>query len=94
MIVEYGYYFGYYINRSKSWLIVKPEKEEAHIIFADTTIKISEGRKHLVAVIGTNKFNELIKEWIGEIRKLAEIAKTIQHIYIWVKGAKSVPSRP
>ena len=86
-IIHYGPFLGYYVNPSKSWLIIKPEiVEEAEKIFADTDIKItSEGRKHLGAVIGSLNFkNEyidgLIDEWIEEIKKLSEIAKTEPHV--------------
>ena len=46
---------GYYPKASKSWLVVKAEKEEeAREIFADTGIQITtEGRKYLGGYVGT-----------------------------------------
>ena len=81
-----GKKFGYITNAEKSWLIVKPAKEEAaRELFKNSSIQItSEGHEHLGAVIGSEQFkNEYVKmkveEWKTEVLKLSEIAKTEPH---------------
>ena len=82
-IISEGSKIGYYVNESKSWLIIKDENrlKEAKRIFNTTNIKITaEGKRHLGASIGSNDFrdiyaNEKIREWCDEIEKLADYAK-------------------
>ena len=55
-VLHYGPYLGYYINESKSWLIINDEyiqiKKET---FQDYNIKITtDGHRHLSAVVGSN----------------------------------------
>ena len=78
-----GPQFGYFPNAGKSCLIVKPEKELiAKKLFEGTNLKITvTGQRHLGAVIGSNTdkeryVKEKVTEWIKEVRKLSEIAKT------------------
>ena len=85
-ICRLGPYIGYYVNPTKTWLIVKDhELEEATRIFAGTGIKItSEGRRHLGGVIGTNEnkmkyIDEKIDVWCREIEVLSTIAATEPH---------------
>ena len=72
---------GYYPKPSKSWLVVKPEKEEeARQIFADTGIQITtEGRKYLGGYVGTRAgavkyVRELQDEWLEQLAELTKIA--------------------
>ena len=54
-----GINIGYYVNTSKSWLILKdPERlNEAETIFADTAIKVTiEGKRHLGEALGNDNF--------------------------------------
>ena len=81
-----GPQFGYFPNAEKSCLIVKPEIElSAMQLFEDTKLKITvAGQRHLGAVIGPNidkerYVKEKVTEWIKEVRKLSEIAKTEPH---------------
>ena len=60
--------YGYFVNASKTWLIVKPEYlDVARELFKNTSIGItSEGRRHLGASIGSREFttdyvNEKVK---------------------------------
>ena len=85
-ISYYGPFLGYHLNAGKSWLIVKPEKAvEADRIFADSMINVTcEGRKHLGAVIGSELFknsfvDNLVDEWIDEIKLLSKISSTEPH---------------
>ena len=58
-IISEGKKFGYYVNKSKSWLLVKNPNnlDHAQNIFKDTGIKITcEGKRHLGAVIGNEHF--------------------------------------
>ena len=51
MIAE-GKKYGYFVNESKSWLIIKDNSqlENAKMIFHDTAIKFTtEGKRHLGA---------------------------------------------
>ena len=56
-ICRLGPFIGYYVNPTKTLLIVKGhELETALQIFAGTGIRItSDGRRHLGGVIGTNE---------------------------------------
>ena len=73
--------FGYFPERSKSWLVVKEkEVQKGQSVFRDTNIKITtEGQQHLGAVIGSEIFKqkyvqEKIDQWIKELRVLCKIA--------------------
>ena len=63
--------FGYFPEGSKSWIIVRENaKERAQTIFDNTKLKIiTDGQRHLGAVIGTANFKqnymkEKINQWI------------------------------
>ena len=78
--------YGYKTNASKTWLIVKEEKEkDARELFRDTNIEITtEGQRHLGAVIGSQQFKQTyvqkkVQEWSEEVDKLSEFAKTEPH---------------
>ena len=82
-VVHYGPMLGYYPKPSKSWLVVKPEKEdEARRIFEGTGIQITtEGRKYLGGFVGTregaiNYVNTLQEEWLEQLEELTKIAKS------------------
>ena len=87
MTISEGKKFGYYVNESKSWLIIKNPNhlDHAQNIFKDTGIKITcEGKRHLSAVIGSEVFKseyvrEKITNWTQEILKLTEYSKTQPH---------------
>ena len=86
MITE-GQKIGYYVNESKSWLILKDEKEldNAKRMFANTSINFTTtGKRHLGAALGNKTFkDEYVKakvvEWCKEITKLSEISKKQPH---------------
>ena len=82
-ICLYGPLLGYYPKASKSWLVVKAEKEEeAKQIFAGTGIQITtEGRKYLGGYVGTRAgaekyVNSLQEEWVEQLEELSKIAKS------------------
>ena len=56
-LVKSGPAFGYFPNAAKTWLLVKPEKQqEANSIFGDTGIQItSDGRQYLGAGLGSDE---------------------------------------
>lgn len=93
-----GRKYGYLVNGSKSWLIVKSGllAEEAERVFGDEVNITTEGQRHLGAVIGSQEFKdqycrEKVRVWKGEIETLSEIAKSQPHAaYIaFTKGYKS-----
>ena len=72
-ICEVGPHFGYHINASKSWIIVKPHlQEEAEQVFMGTGIKITtEGKRHLGAALGNERYREeyvgnLVNDWVKQ----------------------------
>ena len=76
--------FGYYVNDSNSWLIIKDPNylDHAQNILKDTGIKFTcEGKRYFGAVIGSDDFKseyvrEKITNWTQEIIKLTEYSKT------------------
>jgi hypothetical protein len=89
---------GYFVNGSKSWLIVKtPEMAvKAKEIFGDTVNITTEGKRHLGAVIGSETFKreyceDKVNTWIKELSTLCEFAETQpQAAYAaYTKGYKS-----
>ena len=85
---QLGPLFGYHPKPSKTWLIVKEEKQkEAEAIFGKEFNISTEGRKYLGSFIGTDlgkeKFmKEQLEEWESDIMNLADIAKQEpQHAY-------------
>jgi len=59
-VVESGPKYRYYLQPTKSWLIVKQEKlEQARRAFEGTGIQITiEGERHLGVVIGNEEYKE------------------------------------
>ena len=55
-----GKKFGYLVNGSKSWLIVKSDVlvDEAKRVFGDEVSATTEGLRHLGAVIGYQEFKD------------------------------------
>ena len=83
-IIENGSKISYYVNESKSWLILKnPEKfNEAKVLLGNTGIKFkTEGKRHIGAALGNDTFrseyaNRKVKTWCDEIEKLCVYAKS------------------
>ena len=78
-----GNQYGYYVNQSKCWLIVKSEKlaDEARHVFGNSVNVTTDGKRHLGAVIGSENYRKeycekLVKNWVSELTKLSEIADT------------------
>ena len=78
--------FGYYVNASKSWLIVKEEHQtDAIDIFANNGVRITkEGKRHLGAALGRETFFEefvtaKIQEWVQEVDQLSNIVSMQPH---------------
>ena len=87
VVIEVGRKYGYYVNESKSWLILKDPNllEEAMRLFDGTGIKFTTaGKRHLGASLGSLDFRDeyvgnKIAEWRKEVEKLAEFAKSQPH---------------
>ena len=82
-LVENGPSFGYYPNALKTYLVVKPGKEDqARKIFEGTAVQITiEGRRYLGGALGTQEFVEKfmadkVSDWSSEVRRLAKFAAT------------------
>ena len=78
-----GQKFGYFVNGSKSWLIVKSGElaEEAMRVFGEEVNITTEGQRHLGAVIASQEYKDQYCEvkvcaWKEEIKRLSEIAKS------------------
>ena len=87
-LIAEGKKYGYFVNESKSWLILKDGEriEAAKEMFKDTAIKFtSEGKRHLVgAAIGSDNFRKIyarekVNLWCQEMERLSEYAKTQPH---------------
>ena len=81
-LLEVGPKLGYYPKPAKSSLITKPETHATgKQLFKDTKVKITNsGKRFLGSVIGTFTFkrqyaNEIVSQWISEIKVLSQIAK-------------------
>ena len=97
-LCEEGKKYGYLVNGSKSWLIVKSQElaDEAERVFGDEVNITTEGKRHLGAVIGSKEYKdqycaEKVQGWKREILTLAEIAKSQPHAayIVFTKGYKS-----
>ena len=97
-LVEIGKRYGYHVNGSKCWLIVKsPDaKTEAEKVFQNKVKITYEGKRHLGAVIGSESYkneycNDIVNGWVKELSTLCEIAEVQpQAAYtVFTKGYKS-----
>uniref|UniRef100_A0A1X7TMQ9 Reverse transcriptase domain-containing protein n=1 Tax=Amphimedon queenslandica TaxID=400682 RepID=A0A1X7TMQ9_AMPQE len=78
--------FGYNVNPSKSWLLVKPSVlGRARLIFGDTSINLTtNGYKYLGSPIRSHKFvhdciRTTVSEWVIQLESLSSIAQTQPH---------------
>ena len=85
-VQELGPDFGYYVNTTKSWLIVKEEfKDTAKELFRDSKINITtSGRPYLGSPIGTSEFmsdfvGSKISLWMKTIKTLNDVALSSPH---------------
>ena len=83
---SHGPAFGYFVNNTKTWLVVKEEVEsEAQSLFRDTNIHItSEGRPYLGSPLGSQAYVESfvhakVDSWRSVILSLAEVALSSPH---------------
>ena len=79
----YGPYLVYYVNESKSWLVIKEKYIEiANETFRDYNIKITtDGHRHLGAAVGSNENKEefvmtKVSEWVKQLQILTNFACT------------------
>ena len=75
----HGLKYGYHVNGLKSWLIVKsPEiAEEATTIFGQNVNITADGKRHLGAVIGSEKYKKeyyegVVDNWVEELCDIAD----------------------
>ena len=85
-LVSVGPSFGYFLNSSKTFLIVKPEYlSQAEFLFANTNITVTlQDQRYLGTALGSQGFAEeyvlrKVTDCINEIIQLSEIAHTHPH---------------
>ena len=85
-LVSAGLDFGYFVNPSKSWLLVKPSVlDRARLVFGDTSINLTTtGYKYLGSPIGSIEFVHdcictTVNEWVIQLESLSSIAQTQPH---------------
>ena len=85
-LVEIGPQYGYFLNASKTWMVVKKEKfEEAQAVFDGTGVNVTqEGKRYLGASLGTKAFtenfvSEKVLEWTKEIEVPSTFAVSQPH---------------
>ena len=85
-LVFHGPDFGYFVNPSKTSLIVKEGHQlDAIACFENTNVKITtNGKSHLGAALGTEEFvngfvKDKVQQWVEEVKLLSVIAQTQPH---------------
>ena len=85
-VLHYSHYFDYYINESKSWLIMTEGYIQiANETFRDYNIKVTtDGHRHLGAVVGSNENREVfviakVSEWVKQLEIVTEFECTEPH---------------
>ena len=85
-LCEIGPSFGYFVNATKTWLIIKGHlQQDAASIFSGSGIGISmEGRPYLGAAIGSDSYVnsfvvEKVKGWSAEVKRLSRFAESQPH---------------
>ena len=82
-LTDEGAPFGYLVNGSKSWLLVKSPvlANRAKEIFGDKVNITVDGQRHLGAVLGSKSYKDSyckskVQKWAEELVQLSVIAKT------------------
>ena len=85
-LCEIGPSFGYFVNATKTWLIIKGHlQQDAASVFSGSGIRISmEGRPYLGAAIGSDSYVnsfvvEKVKGWSAEVKRLSRFAESQPH---------------
>ena len=78
--------FGYFVNPQKTWLVTKDNLlSSAREMFDDSRINVTtDGRPVLGSPVGKPEYiaqfvSQKVKQWVGEIEKLSEIADSQPH---------------
>ena len=85
-LLHYGPKYGYFANAEKSYLLVKPEKQdEANLVFGDTNITVCcTGKRYLGGTLGCEEFarhylEQKVGKWVEELNRLATMASSEPH---------------
>ena len=83
---QVGPSFGYFVNPQKTWLVTKDNLlSSAFDIFGNSSVNITtDGRPVLGSPVGKPEYitefvSQKVKQWVGEIERLAEIADSQPH---------------
>ena len=83
MLAEKGPKYGYFVNPSKTWLLVKEcHLDSAKEIFKDSGVQITtEGKVYLGFLIGPDHMKDVfvqgkVESWLTELEELSSIAVT------------------
>ena len=101
-----GQYYGYFVNVSKTWLVIKEGLDDkARSAFGDTNVQItSEGRPYLGSALESPHFvnqfvSEKVQHWSTELKQLSSIAISQPHAafaaYIsskWSYVSRTIPN--
>ena len=81
-----GPLYGYFPNRLKTHILVKPQHvDKAKVVFKDTAITISEeGKQYLGGAMGISSFVQQfvlrkMEGWVKEVEKLSKFVETQPH---------------
>ena len=85
-LVSIGPAYGYHVNASKTWLVVKePHLSAAIFSFGNTQVNITtEGKPHLGAALGTQSYIDQyvahkVQLWSSELKRISSIATSQPH---------------
>ena len=101
-VIEAGSRYGYYVNETKSWIILKHGNKlpQAQTMFKETNINFTtEGKRHLGAALGSKNFrgeyaSSKVNDWCAELdnRKLQSLNlnQPIQHLFTGNKESSTI----
>ena len=84
-LLLFGPDYGYFINASKCWLLLKDPAAADTALFDGTGVNVcSDGRRYLGSAIGTSDFvnnfvSAQVQAWCDELSVLTDIARSQPH---------------
>ena len=100
---EEGSLYGYYVNETKSWMILKHGNKLTYVqtMFKETNINfITEGKRYLGVAVGSKNFCDeyasgKVSDWCDELDRVSEIQSVnpkqpIQHLFTGKKESPTI----